>query len=344
MDIKSTGPKPARSLPLGYRPPAGTQRQLHLLTRTRLPRSVAAALGDHALILASALAGLWAVLDLPAYLSVPVNFFALVLIASRQRGLENLVHEASHRNWTRRNRRHEELRLNDRLCDLLAGLPVFSTVASFRVNHDLHHLRFGTEEDLDNARYSELDVEGLNRTRQAPFKFVCGVAVRLRPYARSWRAYIRTTRRTAFKSLAWHAAYLLVLGGVAGLLTGAWAQLAAWLVPLWVFYWLVPMTLVLTPLRFVAEAGEHTYVDAGSVFEATFTNEGRLGRLLHPHHDGYHLIHHLFPSIPHHQLKRAHRFMLEADPQFYGALNRHRVAVLQVPRAALKAAAEDAPK
>ena len=49
-------------------------------------------------------------------------------------------------------------------------------------------------------------------------------------------------------------------------------------------------------------------IGATSVAEATTSNIGLLDRLLiHPHGDGYHVAHHLWPRIPHHQLPAFHR-------------------------------------
>ena len=56
-------------------------------------------------------------------------------------GLECLVHEASHYNWSRHRR------LNDLAANVLAAIPVFSTVGRYRVGHFIHHRMKGAEDD-----------------------------------------------------------------------------------------------------------------------------------------------------------------------------------------------------
>ncbi|MEW2082415.1 fatty acid desaturase [Streptomyces sp. NPDC005283] len=81
--------------------------------------------------------------------------------------------------------------------------------------------------------------------------------------------------------------------------------------------WLFAHLVLLPPLRLVAEADEHVYSDARTVFDATVSNTGRLQRsFFHPHADGYHTVHHMWPGIPHHSLRRIHRLLLAEDAEF----------------------------
>jgi len=53
----------------------------------------------------------------------------------------------------------------------------------------------------------------------------------------------------------------------------------------------------------------------GGIFSFTreIPDHGPLSVLLHPHHNGYHLTHHLFPAVPYHQLPRLHAQLMELD-------------------------------
>jgi fatty acid desaturase len=99
---------------------------------------------------------------------------------------------------------------------------------------------------------------------------------------------------------------------------------------IWAFYWLVPFMLILSVIRFIGEAGEHNYKASHTVFEGSNINQGLIPRLLvYAHGDGYHMIHHLFPSIPLHKLQRTHQFLLAADPHEYGLKYMHRTKIFQ---------------
>ena len=137
-------PEPVdRPYPVAYGAPGAVRELLQEFQATSLPRSVAAAVTDHVAIFGLVVGALVAYAALPLGAALALNFVALVGVARFQRGLECLVHEASHYNWTRRRR------LNDALANLLAALPVFSTVQEYRVGHFVHHRKKGTADDPD---------------------------------------------------------------------------------------------------------------------------------------------------------------------------------------------------
>ncbi|CAM5548384.1 hypothetical protein SBADM41S_06728 [Streptomyces badius] len=119
-----------------------------------------------------------------------------MVIARQLRALENLVHEASHYNWTRHRRR-----LNDVLGYLLAAAPTGSRISAYRTSHLLHHGRFGTAEDPDRYRYAELDMEALPRTSAR--LFVAGVCTRLLRYQLGWLRELRTNALAPLVALLW---------------------------------------------------------------------------------------------------------------------------------------------
>jgi fatty acid desaturase len=276
---------------------------------------VAAVLADHLGAFAAITIAVVGYRFLPAPLAVAVNLAALVLVARQQRALECLGHEASHYNWSRSHRM-----LNDVLADLLAAVPVGARIRAYRVDHLAHHGRFGTADDPDLRRYTAHALEPLDRS--SAVRFGRELLVRLIPYAAGWWRAIGTNRRAAAASFSWHAA---LFAFVAVLVTPDWA-IVIWL------NWLVAFVLVLPVLRLAAESSEHTYGQADTVFDATISNLGTLQRrLIHPHNDGFHTLHHLWPGIPHHRLARLHGALVELDPDGYGARLRFRTRLLAEP-------------
>lgn len=98
------------------------------------------------------------------------------------------------------------------------------------------------------------------------------------------------------------------------------------------FVWLLGYGLALPVIRFIGESSEHIYSDSDTVFDATISNLGLLQRfLIHPHNDGYHTVHHMWPGIPHHALRRLHTTLTSQDPERYARRLRDRTRVLQYP-------------
>lgn len=88
----------------------------------------------------------------------------------------------------------------------------------------------------------------------------------------------------------------------------------------WDLFWLLPMVFLLPFIRFVGEIDEHAYPSPdcssdATLFNTTITNHGFLHKMLiHPTGDGYHLAHHLFPSVPGWRLRIMHNHMIDLDP------------------------------
>jgi fatty acid desaturase len=302
--------------PRGYTTPAELKGFIKSCHRTSLPRSVAAAVWDHAAILAALGAASFAYGHLPFPVALLVNIVALVVAARFQRALECLVHEASHYNWHRNGRR-----ANDALATLLAALPVWGRLADYRASHALHHRRMGTPDDPDLQRYQSLDLEDLDRSTLRSYS--SGVVRRLGPYMTGWWATVGLDLKLAASALAWQAAALVAPSWA---LFGPRGALFVW------GNWTASFFLVLPAIRFVSEAGEHRYLGTRTVFDATMANVGWVHRLVfHPHNDGLHILHHLWPGVPHHQARRLHEALRQVDPLGYQARLKWRSRVLQDP-------------
>ncbi len=299
----------------GYSHPSLLKPLLDRSHKTLLHRTVATALSDHVLSLGFIAAALLSYRHWPPLVAALVHASALLVTARCQRGLENLAHEGSHYNWTRRRK------LNDFLADGLVALPIASRVKSYRAGHALHHRRFGTSDDPDLQRYAALTLEAVDRSSIR--RFVAAVARRLPAYTASWWRSIGTAWHTAVGGALWHVCFVMVPVWLA---TGAEASIFV------SGTWMVAFVLVLPVLRLIAESNEHVYSEARTVFDATVSNLGICNRLvIHPHNDGFHTVHHLWPRVPHHQLAKLHAALLALDPDGYGRRLRYRTKLLQRP-------------
>lgn len=301
----------------GYSNPPELREAVAQAHTTRLWRTVAIALFDYSTVPVLLLAATSMPVRNAGWPVLGAAVVVAALAAARQlRALECLVHEASHFNWSRRYRT-----LGDVLATLLAGVPTGARIADYRASHLVHHGRFGTLSDPDRQRYEELGLEDLNRSGVAAY--VLGLLEKFGPYHRGWLSTLGSAPVATVLPLGW-CAIVIVLPG--------------WLMEGWVWAggaglaWLVTHLVALPTLRFIGESSEHVYREADTVFAATVSNLGLLQRtLIHPHGDGYHTIHHMWPGVPHHQLARLHRTLLAQDAEYRSKL-RYRTRVLERPR------------
>lgn len=313
-----------QSLPgAGYRLPPELRQVVNQVSKPAIVVVVGTAVWYLGSILTAAFVLWWAWAKLPLALVSAIAAVSTLIVARQMRGLECLVHEGSHYNWYRGDKR-----LNDRLTNWFAAWPLASEVRSYRVSHHRHHALFGSDADTDLQRYRMLAVHRMDRSE--PLRFALGLLVRLPRYWRNWFTAIGTSRGQLALAVVWHAVVMLPFMAMVGPATAF---------TLWSIVWLLPMVLFLPVIRFIGEAGEHRYPasalglsggthEPGTVFEATISNIGWIHRLLfHPFGDGYHNLHHRFPGVPGYHLARLHRLLKTHDPQGYGARlpQRHRV-------------------
>lgn len=224
-----------------------------------------------------------------------VGAVSLLLVAREQRVLELLVHDASHRNWTR------DRAKNDRVSLLVAGMPIASDVAAYWDSHRVHHHEYGSPRDPDWIRFFAAGRPDIGKTWAA--------ARWMLRYAIGYYRTIGSSPKVLARFFLWHAvAYMAPLSLFFGLTDAAIA---------WCAVWLVSMLTSLPILRAIAELEEHNYSAGATEFETTYTNLGLWHTLLiHPWFDEYHLIHHLYPGIPQFRHPEAHRLLIENDPGY----------------------------
>jgi len=236
---------------------------------------------------------------------------AVLIIGSRQHALFIITHDAAHYLL------FENRRLNDlvgRLCAMPSGL----SMCSYRVIHRMHHNNLYGELDPDTALHGGYprgqwylvkkllkDLSGLTAWKTYAYFLFAAPALntathkalrplddtseRLRSDARSDRNLVIGFHLLLFVFFAW-SGYLL-------------QYLVLWVLPL------VTVVQAILRLRAIAEHGATT--DFSSPLTAARTNLGPawLRLALFPHNVGYHIEHHLYASVPMHNLPRLHAEM-----------------------------------
>jgi fatty acid desaturase len=285
-----------------------TRDEIHALTRRSNWRG--------ALAVAGTWAGVAAIFAGAAWLAHPVAFMAAaVLLGGRQHALAVLMHEAAHGMLFR------HAWLNHGVGQWLCAYPVWTDLERYRKHHLGHHAHTGTAADPDLvltepfpctrralARKIMRDVLGISGVRRIIGQLL--MDFELREYSASELALpIRLSSpwmhlRTGLRRLAPVAAMnglLLAVLAAAGHAELFWA---------WALAYLTWFGLFLR-LRAIAEhAGTAVSPD---IFVNTRTTYASVAArwFLAPHNVNYHVEHHLLPTMPMHNLPRAHQLLRE---------------------------------
>lgn len=267
-------------------------------------RSALAVLGTLAMIAGAAAAAIvwwpWAIAP------------ALLVIVSRQHSLAILAHDATHYRLFARRWANE---LVGRLC----GYPIGVSMCTYRLVHRLHHNHLYTKQDPDIplmagyprgrwylAKKLLTDLAGLTAHKNYAY-FFGAPAVNTETNA-AVKPLGDTSPRLRGQALTdrWIMVGVQIAMLAAAAATGWWVEyLVLWVLPL------VTLFQVLLRIRAVLEHG----APAGyaSAKEAARTNlcPAWLAWILFPHGVNYHIEHHLYPAIPHYNLRRAHDLLVE---------------------------------
>lgn len=285
--------------PKGFAPqdPA-IQKELKTLMRANTGMSLLSFALDWGLILGLAIFSTWTFHQFGINaLSIVVYLFAITLIASRQRALECLIHEAVHVNLS------PNMKFNDRLAWILAALPLGHNVITERRSHLIGHHKYfwDLERDPDYRRYRQIGIDRLPAHSYRELLYI--LTEGFIPYIKSTVPAFFLPQHEEIKTK-----YLRLAFWVLALLLSIVMNI---LIPL-VFYWFVPFFTMLMLIRYIGEASEHAALECTDEFGTTRNNLGWFNKaFIHPHGDAYHLIHHLYPKIPFYRAARAHRLLLQ---------------------------------
>eukprot|EP01087_Luapelamoeba_hula_P010323 TRINITY_DN272_c0_g1_i1.p1 TRINITY_DN272_c0_g1~~TRINITY_DN272_c0_g1_i1.p1 ORF type:complete len:340 (-),score=57.12 TRINITY_DN272_c0_g1_i1:79-1098(-) len=284
-----------------------TKAQLRVLTKRSLFKDIQAIVADYAAIAALFAAGF--------YFTSWTSWVILgILIATRQHALLILMHEATHGRILKSNY------WNVRLSNFLFSWPFVLDSLGYRAIHMKHHRYLYTDDDPD--------ISGIGRTYAGQFpksmwgmvwlvvreyllgyiltiKYLIDTNLKAGPASTTMKKEDAKDQRQADEarcSMTLFISYYVVMIAVV-------TACKAWTPFFWL--WLFPMATwlqVILRLRFVAE---HFGVAKTNALNLSRNNlsHNLEGFLLTPHHVNYHIAHHLFPNVPHYNLKQLHELL-----------------------------------
>jgi len=242
----------------------------------------------------------------------------VVLIGSRQHALAILMHDAAH------SRAHPDRRWNDAIGELLFAWPILVSMRAYRRTHLAHHQHLQTPLDADwriwrdhayywfpmkrGALVGEIVRFSLGLRTLKLFEFLGKYANRdARPAALRETPAGTAPRRRDGLDRARVPYYLVAAAGVTA--AGAWGTVA--------LYWVVPLLTATMGMLYVRAVAEHFISEDGGPDALPCSRSMRYNLverlLLAPLNVGYHLEHHLYPSVPFYRLDELHRRLLAVD-------------------------------
>ena len=270
-----------------------TQQQLNLVTRKSSAQAWFIVLSDWVLITGA--------LGAAALLPNPITIvFAILVIGCRQLSLGIIVHETGHQTF------FESKRLNDFVGRWLSGYWVFSSKTDYMKGHLRHHQLAGTPEDPDLKNYAAYPVSRKSFRRKV-WRDLSGQT--------GWRR-LRSIGRTVIRYNTLNTEGRRVIRG--GLITnltflGLVTLLGQpWLYLLWLAAF-ISTHMLSTRLR---QIGEHAAVRNQQSADPRDHTRTILTRwwerlFIAPHQIGFHLEHHLLPSVPIYRLPTLHKLLVD---------------------------------
>ncbi|MBR8834085.1 MAG: fatty acid desaturase [Stigonema ocellatum SAG 48.90 = DSM 106950] len=225
---------------------------------------------------------------------------AILIIASRQRVLENFQHDALHFNLSRNHI------INDMLAWVFIAVPSFHHINNEREAHCIGHHKHYWQEGLDPdlLRYQQFEMDKLQFFNLKDF---------WQHVVRQYPKYYATTIGAFYlyeNDDLW-SVLLRIVPWVAALII-AWFSNVFHIV---VLFWLVPLLVTLPIVRYLSELTEHAGLTCSTEPLTSARNSlGLFNELfLHPRGEGFHQIHHMYPSIPWFNLRKAHALLMQDE-------------------------------
>ncbi|AVO06278.1 fatty acid desaturase (plasmid) [Staphylococcus simulans] len=249
----------------------------------------------------------WLVIFGSAYLSITtgnifVYLLSIIIIGSRMRAFDNLMHEACHRSL------FTNKFYNKWIACIFVAFPIFTSFTTYCNSNFQHHRNLWDENnDPDTKRYR---IVGLDKSQEDTKKFISDHIIKVLLLFHVPKYILGTVFANLYskdipKSEFWTRNILWIVLILSSIVFNSGYTL--------LFFWFVPLLTTFQIIRYWAEMAEHSGLNNDTELTASRNTFGMPWTifLFHPHHDNYHLVHHLFPAIPHYNLKKAHTILMQ---------------------------------
>ncbi|SDX35882.1 Fatty acid desaturase [Marininema mesophilum] len=242
------------------------------------------------------------------YPSIWVYLLTITIIGSRMRGLDIMMHESSH-HMLFKNRK-----LNKWVASFFAAFPILISHHAYRKGHMVHHKYLWSEMDPDFQRYQ---LVGLDTPPTSRIQFLLRHCLRplflihLPIYLMGMlKVTMYAKDEPRFDVVIRVTYWTLII--TASIVFDFWLE--------FILFWFVPFFTTLQIIKYWAEMAEHAGLESDNELFASRNSFGNWfeRKLIHPHRNSFHLVHHLFPAVPHYNIKKAHLLLME-DPEYQKA-------------------------
>ena len=219
----------------------------------------------------------------------------MLFVATRMRGLNNIIHECSHATFTVN-------RPDNVLIGKICASLLFNSFTVYRDEHLSHHKHIGDyENDLDLQGIKNLGLHDPLTTPVVLRHIFTPLVLRHLPYYLS----LNLSRNDGF---AFQVVQYAMIGAVSIL-----TALAPWT---GILMLIVPFVFIYSALMYWADCMDHAgLVPTDDDLEASrnLLAPHLLRWLFFPRNDCFHLVHHLFPHVPARHLEASHQVLLSDD-------------------------------
>lgn len=230
----------------------------------------------------------------------------LYFLGTRYRALVNVIHECVHNSFT-------EKKENNLFFGELLSIICFMKFARYKANHVTHHIYTGdAEKDLgfSNIGFYELDIPLARPVVKRHFYRLLTVQM--------FKDYLGYVIYDSAAPMGWRIARVVWLTGVAA--ACIYSGPAGVITFLILAYLLAARLIALPVIGYVSDILDHGGMlghDMDLDKSRNYVVKNRLiAEAFFPRNDCYHLIHHLFPTVPAKWMPTAHALLLKDSAEY----------------------------